>query len=592
MHKRLQGAIEKKTTTTYIMINKWNFLTLTKEQEDKKERLTDELSIDPYLAKLLVQRNVDTKEKAFDFFNPDLKNLHDPFLYPDMDLAVKRIEQAIGNKERILIYGDYDVDGTTAVALVYKFLRRFTNNIDYYIPDRYDEGYGISYQGVDYAEETGVKLVIALDCGIKAITKIDYAKEKGIDFIIGDHHMPDDELPKAVAVVNAKRVDSIYPYSELSGCGVGFKIVQAFSIRNNLPLSEITNLLDMVAVSIASDIVPMTGENRILMYHGLKQLNSNPNFGLKGIIDICRLGRKQLTLEDIVFKIGPRINASGRMMNGKEAVELLLSTDMTAARIKTKSIDKYNADRRELDKKITKQAINYIDDHVNIESLKGIVVYDETWHKGIVGIVASRLTERYYRPAIVLTKSNGMISGSARSVHGFDVYKAIESCRDILENFGGHTYAAGLSMKEENLPEFKRRFEAISFDEIEVGTIRPQLLVDLEISLSTITDKFVESLANFAPFGPDNSNPVFLTRGVIDDGGSKLVGRGLQHIKMELVDATIDKPMQAIAFGFSDFFEELKQYQPIDICYTIEKNRHSGKAYTQLMIKDIKLSNR
>ncbi len=592
MHKRLQRVIQKKTTTTYIMINKWNFLTLTNEQQDRKERLTDELGIDPHLAKLLVQRSIDTKEKAFDFFNPDLKNLHDPFLYPDMDLAVKRIEKAIGNKERILIYGDYDVDGTTAVALVYKFLRRFTNNIDYYIPDRYDEGYGISYQGVDYAEETGVKLVIALDCGIKAITKIDYAKEKGIDFIIGDHHMPDDELPKAVAVVNAKRVDSIYPYSELSGCGVGFKIVQAFSIRNNLPLSEITSLLDMVAVSIASDIVPMTGENRILMYHGLKQLNSNPNFGLKGIIDICRLGRKQLTLEDIVFKIGPRINASGRMMNGKEAVELLLSPNMTSARIKTKSIDQYNADRRELDKKITKQAINYIDNHVNIESLKGIVVYNETWHKGIVGIVASRLTERYHRPAIVLTKSNGMISGSARSVHGFDVYKAIESCRDILENFGGHTYAAGLSLKEENLPEFKRRFEAISFDEIEVGTIRPQLLVDLEISLSTITDEFVENLARFAPFGPDNSNPVFLSRGVIDDGGSMLVGRGLQHIKMEVVDATIDKPIQAIAFGFSDFFKELKQYQPIDICYTIEKNRHSGKVFTQLMIKDIKLSTR
>ncbi len=585
-------VLEKKTTTTYIMTNKWNFLTLTNEQQDKKEILTDELSIDPHLAKLLVQRGIDTKEKAFDFFNPNLANLHDPFLYPDMDLAVKRIEEAIGNKERILIYGDYDVDGTTAVAVVYKFLRRFTNNIDYYIPDRYDEGYGISYQGVDYAEKTGVKLVIALDCGIKAITKIDYAKEKGIDFIIGDHHMPDEQLPKAVAIVNAKRVDSIYPYSELSGCGVGFKIVQAFSIRNNLPLSEITNLLDMVAVSIASDIVPMTGENRILMYHGLKQLNSNPNFGLKGIIDICRLGRKELALEDIVFKIGPRINASGRMMNGKEAVELLLSTDMTSARVKTKSIDKYNEDRRELDKKITKQAFNYIDNHVNIESLKGIVVYDETWHKGIVGIVASRLTERYYRPAIVLTKSNGMISGSARSVHGFDVYKAIESCRDILENFGGHTYAAGLSMKEENLPEFKRRFEAISFDEIEVGTIRPQLLVDLEIPLSSITNSFVASMLKFAPFGPDNSNPVFMTRGVIDDGGSKLVGRGMQHIKMELIDATIDEPIQAIAFGFADFFKDLKQYQPIDICYTIEKNRHSGEVYTQLMIKDIKLSNR
>ena len=572
------------------MINKWNFLTLTNEQQDKKTILADELSIDPYLAKLLVQRRIDTKEKALTFFNPDLSDLHDPFLYPDMDLAVKRIEKAIGNKERILVYGDYDVDGTTAVALVYKFLRRFTNNIDYYIPDRYDEGYGISFQGIDYAEKTDVKLIIALDCGIKAITKVDYATEKGIDFIIGDHHMPDEQIPKAVAVVNAKRIDSVYPYSELSGCGVGFKIVQVFSIRNNLPLSEITNLLDMVAVSIASDIVPMTGENRILMYHGLKQLNSNPNFGLKGIIDICKLNRKELTLEDIVFKIGPRINASGRMMSGKEAVDLLLSSNMTSARIKSKNIDKYNEDRRELDKKITEQAINYIDNHVNIESLKGIVVYDETWHKGIVGIVASRLTERYYRPAVVLTKSNGMISGSARSVLGFDVYKAIESCRDIIENFGGHTYAAGLSMKEEHFEEFKRRFEAISFDEIEAGTIRPQLLIDLEIPLSSITHDFVKSLAKFAPFGPDNSNPVFLTRRVVDDGGSKLVGRGLQHIKLEITDVTIDKPMQAIAFGFSSFIKEIKQYQPFDICYTIEKNRHSGETYTQLLIKDIKLS--
>ena len=573
------------------MINKWNFLTLTNKEQEKKEKLTNQLPIEAYLAKLLVQRGIDTKEKAYDFFNPDLNKLHDPFLYPDMDLAVKRIEKAIGNKERILIYGDYDVDGTTAVALVYKFLRRFTNNIDYYIPDRYDEGYGISYQGIDYAVKTEVKLIIALDCGTKAIAKVDYAKEQDIDIIIGDHHMPDDKLPRAAAVVNAKRLDSIYPYSELSGCGVGFKIVQAFSIRNNLPLSEIINLLDMVAVSIASDIVPVTGENRILMYHGLKQLNSNPNFGLKGIIDICRLNRKELTLEDIVFKIGPRINASGRMMSGMEAVELLLSTDMTAARIKTKSIDKYNKDRRELDTKITKQAINYIDNHVNIDSLKGIVLYDETWHKGVVGIVASRLTERYYRPAVVLTKSNGMISGSARSVHGFDIYKAIESCKDILENFGGHTYAAGLTLKEENLPEFKRRFEAISFDEIEVGTIRPQLLIDAEIPFSSITDKFVENLAKFSPFGPDNSNPVFLTRGVVDDGGSKLVGRGLQHIKMELIDATIDKPIQAIAFGFASFYKHLKQYQPLDICYTVEKNRYSGKAYTQLIIKDIKQSN-
>lgn len=572
------------------MTNKWNFITLTNEQQDKTELLARELSLNTYLAKLLVQRGIDSKQKADAFFHPDLSDLHDPFLYPDMEKAVNRIEKAVGNKERILIYGDYDVDGTTAVALVYKFLRRFTNNIDYYIPDRYDEGYGISFQGIDYAHETGVKLIIALDCGTKAISKIDYANEKNIDFIIGDHHMPDEQLPNAVAVVNAKRPDSLYPYPELSGCGVGFKIVHAFSIQNNLPIEEIASLLDMVAVSIASDIVPMTGENRILMYYGLKQLNSNPNFGLKGIIDLCKLNRKELTLDDIVFKIGPRINASGRMMSGKEAVDLLLSSDMTAARVKSKRIDKHNENRRELDKKITKQAINYIDNHVNIESLKGIVVYDKTWHKGIVGIVASRLTERYYRPSVVLTKSNGLISGSARSVLGFDVYKAIESCRDILETFGGHMYAAGLSLKEENLEEFKRRFEAISFDEIEVGTIRPQLLIDLEVPLSVITDDFVSELSQFAPFGPENSKPLFLTRGVVDDGGSKLVGRGQQHIKLELIDPTIDKPIQAIAFGFSRFFNEVKKFQPIDICYTIEKNRHSNEVYTQLMVKDIKLS--
>ncbi|HTN68331.1 MAG TPA: single-stranded-DNA-specific exonuclease RecJ [Dysgonamonadaceae bacterium] len=572
------------------MINKWNFLTLTDEQRDKETELASVLSIDPYLIKLLVQRGIDTKEKADKFFNPDLSDLHDPFLYPDMDVAVKRIERALGNKERILIYGDYDVDGTTAVALVYKFLRRFTQNIDYYIPDRHDDGYGISFQGIDYAEETGVKLVIALDCGTKAITKIEYANKKNIDFIIGDHHMPDDQLPDAVALVNAKRVDSVYPYSELSGCGVGFKIVQAFSIRNNLPLSEITDLLDLVAVSIASDIVPLTGENRILMYHGLKQLNSNPNFGLRGIIEICRLNRKELTLEDIVFKIGPRINASGRMVSGIEAVNLLLAKDMTSARIQSKNIDKYNEDRRELDKKITKQAIDYIDNYVDIESLRGIVLYDETWHKGIVGIVASRLTERYYRPAVILTKSNGLISGSARSVHGFNIYKAIESCRDLLEDFGGHTYAAGLTMKEENFEEFKKRFETISFDEIEVGTIRPQLLIDLEIPLSAITDSFMKSLSRFAPFGPENENPIFFTRNVLDGGESKLVGRGLQHIKLELIDVTIDDPLQAIAFNSSEFYNAIKRIQPIDICYTIEKNRHSGKPFTQLMIKDIKIS--
>lgn len=574
------------------MTYKWNFLTLTHDQKKKKNELTHKLNVDPVLIELLIQRGMTTKEEIEKFLHPSLDDLHDPFLMPDMETAVKRIEKAIGNKERILIYGDYDVDGTTAVSLVYKFLRRITNNIDYYIPDRYDEGYGISFQGIDYAVATDVKLIISLDCGIKSIHKIAYAKEKGIDFIICDHHMPDDELPDAVAVVDAKRSDSHYPYKELSGCGVGFKLIQAFSARNGLPFSEIEPLLDLVGVSIASDIVPITGENRILMYYGLKQLNSSPSFGLRGIIEVCGLTRKKITINDIVFKIGPRINASGRIMNGKEAVDLLLANDIVSARNKSKNIDKYNEDRRELDKKITEEAIEYIDNQLNINGQKSIVLYNETWHKGIVGIVASRLAERYFRPTIVLTKSNNLISGSARSVPGFDVYKAIESCKDILENFGGHTYAAGLTLKEENLDEFKRRFSIISFDEIEARMMHPQMGIAAEITFDKITPKFVSDLMLFQPFGPENENPVFLTKRVTDTGNSKLVGKDLHHIKMEIVDSTITQPMEAIAFCQNSSFQLLKEKQPVDICYTIEENMHGNNTFTQLMVKDIRKSNK
>lgn len=572
------------------MTYKWNYLTLTNDQKNKKEKLAQEVNIDPIMAELLIRRGINTKDEAMRFFNPNLDDLHDPFLMPDMEKAIRRIEKAIGNKERILIYGDYDVDGTTAVSLVYKFLRKITSNLDYYIPDRYDEGYGISFQGINYAAETGVKLIISLDCGIKAITKVAYAKERGIDFIICDHHMPDDELPDAVAVVDAKRVDSTYPYEELSGCGVGFKLVHAFSKRNGFPFSDIEPLLDLVAVSIASDIVPITGENRIMMYYGLKQLNSNPSYGLKGIIDICGLNRKKITVSDIVFKIGPRINASGRMMNGKEAVDLLLVSDFASAREKSKNIDKYNEDRRELDKRITDEAIDFIDNYFDIEGQKGIVIYDENWHKGIVGIVASRLTERYHRPAIVLTKSNEFISGSARSVPGFDVYKAIESCKDILENFGGHTYAAGLSLREENFEEFKRRFQQISFDEVNPKSMQPQIKIDAEISLDKITPAFVEQLVGFSPFGPENEMPVFLSRNVSDSGESKLVGRELHHIKMEVVDETVGHPMQAIAFGSAQYFNDIKASRPFDICYTIEENAHGTNSFIQLIIKDIRIN--
>ena len=570
------------------MTYKWNYLTLSNDQKNRKYELAQELNISPVLAGLLINRGLSTKEEAEKFLHPSLEDLHDPFLLPDMEIAVKRIERAIGNKERILIYGDYDVDGTTAVSLVYKFLRKFTNNIDYYIPDRYDEGYGISIQGIDYAVSTGVKLIISLDCGIKAISKVAYAKEKNIDFIICDHHMPDETLPDAVAVVDAKRPDSIYPYEELSGCGVGFKLAQAFSIHNGLDFSELEPLLDLVAVSIASDIVPITGENRIMMHYGLKQLSSNPSFGLRGIIEICGLSRKQITVNDIVFKIGPRINASGRMMNGKEAVDLLLATDIISARIKSKNIDKYNEDRRELDKKITDEALVFIDENMDMGTIKSIVIYNETWHKGIVGIVASRLTERYFRPAIVLTQSNGMISGSARSVLGFDVYRAIESCKDILENFGGHTYAAGLTLRPENFDEFKRRFDSISFDEIETKMMQPQLSVDAEISFDQITPKFVKDLELFNPFGPDNENPIFLTKGVLDTGESRLVGREMQHIKLEVIDNSVDTPLHGIAFSKSTYFDLLKQKRPIDLLYSIEENTHGINRFTQLIVRDIR----
>ena len=570
------------------MTYRWNYSTLTTDQKNKKNELAKELNLHPVLAELLIKRGIETKEKAIAFLYPKLKELHDPFLLPDMDVAIRRIERALGNKERILIYGDYDVDGTTAVSLVYKFFRGITSNIDYYIPDRYDEGYGISFQGIDYAESTGVKLIISLDCGIKAVSKVAYAKEKGIDFIICDHHMPDDQLPDAVAVVDAKRLDSTYPYSDLSGCGVGFKLVHAFSQRNGYPFSDIEPLLDLVAVSIASDIVPLTGENRILMYHGLKQLNSNPSFGLRGIIEICGLQRKHITVNDIVFKIGPRINASGRMMNGKEAVDLMIENDMTSAREKSKNIDKYNEDRRELDKKITDEAIAYIDNHIDIIQQKSIVIYNETWHKGIVGIVASRLTEKYYRPAVVLTKSGEMISGSARSVPGFDVYKAIESCRDILENFGGHTYAAGLTLREENLQAFTERFNMLSFDGVEARMMLPQITVDVEISLSQITPALINGLDLFNPFGPENENPIFLTREVYDAGNSRLVGKESRHIKLEIVDKTTDRPFPGIAFSQHNFYQRIKAGLPVDICYTIEENRHGANSFTQLIIRDIK----
>lgn len=570
------------------MTNKWNFQKPTEEENRISKELADKLAISPVICQLLVKRGITTEEEANKFFKPSLNDLHDPFLMPDMDKAVKRLNKALGEREKILVYGDYDVDGTTAVSLVYKFLRPYTTLLDYYIPDRYDEGYGISYKGIDYAANNDVKLIISLDCGIKAIEKIEYAKQKGIDFIICDHHMPDDTLPDAVAVLDAKRVDSIYPYEHLSGCGVGFKLMQAFAKSNNFPFADLEKLLDLCAVSIASDIVPITGENRIMAYYGLKQINSNPSLGLKGIIDVCGLTGKEITMSDIVFKIGPRINASGRMMNGKEAVDLLLAKDSESAREKSENINQYNDERRELDKKITDEANAIIDDFQDMADRKAIVVFNPAWHKGVIGIVASRLTEKYYRPAVVLTKSSELITGSARSVSGFDIYKAIESCRDLLENFGGHTYAAGLSLKEENLEAFTKRFLQLAADEIVPEQMVPQLDVDAILDFKDINAKFMHDLKKMSPFGPDNQKPVFCSRRVKDYGTSKLVGKDLEHIKLELIDANSNSPIHGIAFGMHKHSKHIKGMKPFNICYTVEENTYNGNTSLQLMIKDIK----
>ena len=570
------------------MTNKWNFQKPTEEENRISKELADKLAISPVICQLLVKRGITTEEEANKFFKPNLNDLHDPFLMPDMDKAVKRLNRALGEREKILVYGDYDVDGTTAVSLVYKFLRPYTSLLDYYIPDRYDEGYGISYKGIDYAADTDVKLIISLDCGIKAIEKIEYAKQKGIDFIICDHHMPDDTLPDAVAVLDAKRVDSNYPYEHLSGCGVGFKFMQAFAKSNNFPFADLEKLLDLCAVSIASDIVPITGENRIMAYYGLKQINSNPSLGLKGIIDVCGLTGKEITMSDIVFKIGPRINASGRMMNGKEAVDLLLAKDSESAREKSENINQYNDERRELDKKITDEANAIIDDFQDMADRKAIVVFNPAWHKGVIGIVASRLTEKYYRPAVVLTKSSELITGSARSVAGFDIYKAIESCRDLLENFGGHTYAAGLSLKEENLEAFTNRFLQLAADEIVPEQMVPQLDVDAILDFKDINAKFMHDLKKVSPLGPDNQKPVFCSRRVKDYGTSKLVGKDLEHIKLELIDANSNSPIHGIAFGMHKHSKHIKGMKPFNICYTVEENTYNGNTSLQLMIKDIK----
>lgn len=566
---------------------KWNYEAPDAATVAAAAELAGTLGIHPTLGALLIARGITTEQQARHFFRPQLSELHDPFLMDDMRVAVDRLNQAMGRKERIMIYGDYDVDGCTAVALVYKFLSQYYSNIDYYIPDRYEEGYGISRKGVEFAAATNVGLIIVLDCGIKAVEEIAYAKELGIDFIICDHHVPDEELPCAVAILNPKRRDNRYPYTDLSGCGVGFKFMQAFAVSNGIEFNKLVSLLDLCAVSIASDIVPIMGENRILAYHGLRCLNTNPGIGLRAIVEVCGLADRELTMNNIIFKIGPRINASGRMQNGKEAVDLLVEKDYASALEKAERINIYNEARKDLDKQMTEEAIEQVKDIPGLDGRRSVVIYNEAWHKGVIGIVASRLTEQYYRPAVVLTRSEGMATGSARSVDGFDVYKAVQSCSDLLENFGGHTYAAGLTLPVEHVEEFGRRFEAYVAEHILDEQTEASLDIDAVLDFKDVTYGFYRQLRHFAPFGPGNAKPVFCTRRVYDYGTSKVVGRGQEHIKLELVDNKSNNVMNGIAFGQSSQARYIKTKRAFDICYTIEENTHK-RGEVQLQIDDIK----
>lgn len=575
------------------MLRNWIINELTDQEESCRKTLAQQLRISGTLAKLLVQRGICTMQEANAFFHPEIGLLHDPFLLNDMDKAVERLNQALHLNQKILVYGDYDVDGTTAVALVYKFLQNYTSNLDFYIPDRNDEGYGVSYKGIDFAAENDIKLIIVLDCGIKAIEKVAYAKERGIDIIICDHHTPDNTLPQAVAVLDPKREDSTYPYGHLSGCGVGFKLMQAFAIQNDIEWAKLTPLLDLLAVSIASDIVPITGENRALMYLGLKQLNASPCVGLKAIMELCDLVNTPISTSDIVFKIGPRINASGRMSSGREAVELLIAKNEETARQKSESIDAYNQLRKDLDKQATEDARKYIDATPQDERTSSIVVYNQEWNKGVIGIVASRLSEHYYKPAVVLTLSNGFATGSARSILGFDLYKAIDSCRDLLENFGGHTYAAGLTLRLENIAEFKERFQKYVEENLHAEQQVPQIDIDAALHFAEINHTFFNTLQRFAPFGPDNNKPVFVTYNVVDyQKRCRLVGQGNKHIKLDVRDLTGGPTMSGIAFNAHDAENTIKYINsgmPFHICYTLEENNFNGKKSIQLMIKDIKI---
>ncbi|MCO4294038.1 single-stranded-DNA-specific exonuclease RecJ [Solitalea sp. MAHUQ-68] len=551
---------------------------------DVVDLLEQELNVSPAIAKLLEKRGISTFEDAKQFFRPDINHLHDPFLMMDMEKAIVRIEQAIKNQEKILIYGDYDVDGTTSVSLVYSFFRKFYNHLNYYIPDRYKEGYGISFQGIDYAKENGFTLIIALDCGIKSIDKVDYANERAIDFIICDHHLPGDEIPSAVAVLDPKRKDCEYPYKELSGCGIGFKLIQAFAGKNHLPFSYLEDYLDLVAVSIASDIVPITGENRTLAFFGLKRLNENPCEGLKALIDLSAQ-KEELTITDIVFQIGPRINAAGRIDDAKHAVHLLISGNSELATEKGQIVNLKNTERKEFDNSITGEALAMIDNDPSLQNRRSTVLFSPNWHKGVIGIVASRLIEKYYRPTIILTESNGKATGSARSVNGFDIHEAIGACSDLLEQYGGHKYAAGLTISLDNVDAFIEKFENVVSSTIEERSLSQEIEIDEYLKLADITPKLMRIIKQFAPFGPGNMKPVFCTKNVWCKFDPQIVGNN--HLKFTVQQAE-GYSFDCIGFNLGQHYQRIRKGIPFDICYTIEENSWNGKTTIQLSVKDIK----
>jgi len=571
------------------MHKKW---VLKKEPDPETEtKLADELNISRLLSRLLLQRGISSFKKAKDFFRPALESLHDPFKMKDMNRAVERIEEAIQNNQKIMIYGDYDVDGTTSVAMVYSFLKKFYNNIDYYIPDRYEEGYGVSYKGINYARENNIALIITLDCGIKAIKKVDYAAKNHIDVIICDHHTPEKQLPNAIAVLDPKRPDDKYPFKDLSGCGVGFKLLQAYAATNNISLKELYPFLDLVAVSIASDIVPIVGENRILAHYGLKQLNEDPRTGLKAIIKVSSLNskRKKIVVEDVVFRIGPRINATGRIESARSAVELLITTNQQKADKMATKVNSCNDARKNIDRNITQDAIRMTSSEPGIQEKKSTVLFNPNWHKGVVGIVASRMIEIYYRPTVILTASNGMATGSARSIPGFDVYKALENCSDLLENFGGHTYAAGLTLDINNIEPFKERFENIAENLITEEQLIPHIEIDAKLDFDEITPKFFKILSQFQPFGPQNLAPIFVARNVKDTGNARLVGSSKEHVKLNLLQVNGSKQeFPAIAFQQANHYKAIHNNEPFDICFSVEENNFRGEKTLQLNIKDIK----